>query len=93
MLRSELADLDFDSNQVTIREKKRVHGKLTTRKVPMSAFLRQVLNEWLEKHPGGQKTLCMDPPNNGLLGQTALNKDKAHNHFVKTLAGRTGTSS
>ena len=36
-----------------VREKKRVKGKRTTRRVPLSPFLAGVLREWLKDHPGG----------------------------------------
>ncbi len=36
LLRCELHDLDFAANSITIREKKRAKGKLTTRRVPLS---------------------------------------------------------
>lgn len=57
--RSQIADLDFDSEMITIRELKRVRGMQTTRRVPMSPFLKRVLSGWLEDHPGGQMTFSM----------------------------------
>ena len=38
ILRSRLEDVDLDSKVVTIREKKRVHGKSSVRRVPLSGF-------------------------------------------------------
>lgn len=58
MIRTRVADVDFESNTLTIQERKRVKGKLTTRRVPMSAFLAAVLKEWLGKHPGGESLFC-----------------------------------
>jgi integrase len=43
MLRAERQDVDFEAGIVTIREKKRVRGKMTTRRVPMSSRLRESL--------------------------------------------------
>ena len=54
IVRAKLADLDLDDDIVTIHEKKRVRGKITTRRVPISPFLKKVLREWLKVHPGGQ---------------------------------------
>jgi len=52
ILRTELADVDFGGKIVTIHERKRVRGKLTTRRVPMSPFLINAMHEWLAVHPG-----------------------------------------
>ena len=41
MIRSEIDDFDFDGGDLTIRERKRVKGKVTTRKVSMSPRLRR----------------------------------------------------
>ena len=39
--RSQIADIDFDSEMITIRELKRVRGMQSTRRVPMSPFLKK----------------------------------------------------
>jgi integrase len=54
MLRVLVSDVDFESQTVLIREKKRARGKTTTRGVALSPFLAGVLKEWLGVHPGGQ---------------------------------------
>lgn len=43
MLRAERQDVDFEASTITIREKKRVRGKVTTRRVPMSSRLKEAL--------------------------------------------------
>jgi integrase len=43
MIRAERQDVDFEAGIITIREKKRVRGKVTTRRVPMSTRLKEVL--------------------------------------------------
>ena len=53
MIRVRLADIDFEARSVTIREKKRVKGQITTRRVPLSDFLIDVLRTWIAAHPGG----------------------------------------
>jgi len=53
LLRTKIADVDFKAMVVTIHERKRVRGKCTTRRVPISPFLCQVLKDWLAVHPGG----------------------------------------
>ncbi|MDB5345997.1 MAG: site-specific recombinase XerD [Schlesneria sp.] len=53
IIRTQLTDVDFKGRVVTIHEKKRVRGKATTRRVPMSPFLIGALEDWLKVHPGG----------------------------------------
>jgi integrase len=48
IIRSQLTDLSFDDLTVTVREKKRVPGQITTRRVPLAEELVQALNEWLK---------------------------------------------
>jgi integrase len=43
MLRAERQDVDFEAGIITIREKKRVRGKVTTRRVSMSSRLKEAL--------------------------------------------------
>jgi integrase len=54
LLRIEIADIDFERNTILIREKKRSREKRTTRRATITPFLRQVLEDWLKAHPGGQ---------------------------------------
>lgn len=58
ILRARVADLDIDGKVVTIHERKRVKGQMTTRRVPLSPFLSNVLKEWLKVHPGGPHLFC-----------------------------------
>lgn len=53
LLRMRLADLDLETGVLTIRERKRAHGRRTTRRVPLSTRLAEVLAAWLRTHPGG----------------------------------------
>ena len=57
LIRSQL--VDFGSDFVTIREKKRRRGKLSTRRVPMSPSLATAIKEWEGVHPGGSSTFCL----------------------------------
>jgi integrase len=43
MIRAERQDVDFEAGIITIREKKRVRGKVTTRRVPISSRLKEAL--------------------------------------------------
>ena len=60
MIRCRVEDLDFQSGEVVIREKKRDRSvKLTYRRVPMSSLLKKVMRDWLKSgHPGGPYTFC-----------------------------------
>jgi integrase len=44
MLRAERQDVDFEAGILTIREKKRMRGKITTRRVPISSRLKKALS-------------------------------------------------
>ena len=58
ILRALVADVDFKGNTVLVREKKRTRSQRTTRRVPMTPFLKEVLREWLAVHPGGPALFC-----------------------------------
>lgn len=58
MLRIRLHDVDLPGNAVLIREKKRAKGRRTIRRVPLSPKLKEILQEWLAQHPGGQFLFC-----------------------------------
>ena len=88
LLRSQVTD--FDGDEVIIHELKRVRGKQTTRRVPMSSRLREAIDQWLADHPGGNYTFC----------QTAVARSKkirrspapvtppeSRDHFTRTLRG------
>ena len=56
--RAQVADIDFTGNTVLIREKKRSKAQRTTRRVPLTPFLKEVLQAWLAVHPGGPALFC-----------------------------------
>jgi integrase len=91
MVRSRINDLDFDGNAITIHERKKVHSKTTTRRVPITPLLGQILKEWLQEHPGGNATFAQ--PAGVLRSKTArkeasaITRDEAHDHFKRTLKG------
>jgi integrase len=60
MMRSRIDDIDLATGTVIIHEKKRARGKLTTRRVPLSPMLSNVLGQWLSRHPGGSYTFCLE---------------------------------
>jgi integrase len=56
--RVRLQDLDLEGETVLIHEKKRRKGMRTTRRVPLSRLLKEILQDWLVVHPGGQYLFC-----------------------------------
>jgi integrase len=89
IMRSNLADLDFAGNSVIIHERKRVRGKLTMRRVPMSPFLKAALEDWLAIHPGGRRTFCNHVSSGlGTIDRQVrpLKSSALNNHFKRTLA-------
>ena len=82
VLRSELDDLDFVSSVITIREKKRVRGKMSTRTVPMQPTLRKVLTNWLTEHPGSNFTFADIKV--GESDASPITNDQASHFFEKT---------
>jgi integrase len=49
LIRAEISDVDFAADQIQIREKKRVRGQVTFRRVPLTPHLRSVLESWLAR--------------------------------------------
>ena len=90
MIRSQIDDIDFESGTVIIREKKRVRGKLSTRRGPLSPLLAEVMRCWLSKHPGGSSTFCQELGNPRCRKERTdygpLTMHEAHDHFKRTLA-------
>jgi integrase len=70
MLRALRTDVDFIGGSVLVREKKRARGKATTRRVPLSSPLAEVLKDWLAVHPGGKYLFC-------IAGEVARSKKRS----------------
>jgi integrase len=58
LIRLKVTDLDAGGGELVIHERKRVHGKRTTRRAPVTPFLNKVLDDWLRVHPGGPYLFC-----------------------------------
>jgi integrase len=91
MIRAQTADVDFEGGTVLIREKKRARGQRTTRRVPLSSRLAEVLTEWIAVHPGGQYLFSQQPvvtrSKTKRSAPMPITRDEAHDHFKRTLAG------
>lgn len=89
IIRASVHDVDFADNSILIHEKKRVHGRNTTRRVPMTPRLAEALTEWLNVHPGGRHLFCKGTicrsKSRRELGP--LTRDEVHDHFSRTLEG------
>ena len=54
------SDVDLVNEVVTIREKKRDKSRLTTRRIPMTPFLKEVLTDWMANRGKGKTLFCKD---------------------------------
>lgn len=54
------SDVDLVNGAVTIREKKRDKSKTTTRRVPLTPFLSEVLAAWMKRRAKGKTLFCKD---------------------------------
>lgn len=89
LLRAKRADVNLKAKTITIQEKKRKKGRLTTRSVPLTPLLAQVLTGYLDAHPGGLWLFTMPPAVPHSKGKaitpTPVTKDEAHDHLRRTL--------
>jgi len=90
LLRTQIADVDFSGGTILLHEKKRSREKRTTRRVTITPLLRQVLQEWLEVHPGGpwlfaQKAKIVRSKTKRSAA-TQVTRDESHDHFKRSLA-------
>ena len=84
LIRMQVADVDFAGGSVTIREKKRVKGKRSTRRAPLTPLLKDALTAWLADHPGGATLFCQ-------AGQVARSKKRSRTTGHQNGKGRATT--
>jgi len=91
ILRSRISDFDFQAKSVLIREKKRVKGRRTTRRVPLSGFLACAMREWFDAHPGGIYSICQPlevfRSKKTRTDYTPITVNESNHHFNATIAG------
>jgi integrase len=92
MVRAKVSDVNFASRIITIHEKKRDHGRTTTRRVPLTPFLAEILRTWLAHHPGGPFLFCQPvhvtrSRKKNRAASAPLTKDEFHDHFRRALRG------
>jgi integrase len=86
-----ITDVDFDAGSVTIREKKRVHGKDSTRRAPLTTTLTEALQAWLAVHPGGNTLFCHAGPVERSRKRSRTTGHQSGTGRAKTLAERLAT--
>ena len=84
LIRMQVADVDFAGGSVTIREKKRVKSKRSTRRAPLTPLLKDALTAWLAVHPGGPTLFCQ-------AGQVARSKKRSRTTGHQNGKGRATT--
>src|SRR6202007_1900132 len=72
------SDVDLENGVVTIREKKRDKRKLTTRRVPLTPFLKGVLTDWIQARADGKTLFCQG-------AGKAITPREAMNYFQRAL--------
>src|SRR6185312_3716462 len=78
IVRVRMSDVDLTNSVVTIREKKRDKSRTTTRRVPLTPFLKKVLSTWIEQRGRGKTLFCKADGN-------AITPREAMNYFDRAL--------
>jgi len=90
MLRGQATDVDLAGGTVTVREKKRMKGKRSTRTAPITPKLAEVLRDWLSVRPESLFLFCQAQQvcrsKKQREAPTAVTPDEAHDHFKRTVA-------
>jgi integrase len=86
-----ITDVDLEGGSVTIREKKRVTGKLSTRRAPLTTELREALQAWLSVHPGGNTLFCHAGPVERSRKRSRTTGHQSGEARAKTVAERLAT--
>ena len=84
LIRMQASDVDFAGGSVIIREKKRVKGKRSTRRAPLTPLLQEALTAWLAVHPGGPTLFCQS-------GEVARSKKRSRTTGHQNGKGRATT--
>lgn len=84
LIRVLTSDVDFEGGSVVIREKKRVKGKRSTRRAPLTPLLKEAVQAWLAVHPGGTTLFCQ-------AGEVAHSKKRSRTTGHQNGEGRATT--
>ena len=87
IIRAMISDIDFEAGCITIRERKRIKGKRSTRRVPLTQFLRGVLQEYINSVAGpylfSQGRVIRSKKRR--TGLQPVTKDEARDHLRRAL--------
>jgi integrase len=83
LLRMQVNDLDLEAHRALIRERKRVRGQRSSRRVPISGQLAAILKGWLSRHPGGQHLFRLQRSES----LVPLRRNEADRHFRNLVRG------
>ncbi len=90
LMRALAADVDLAAGIVTVREKKRVKGKRSTRTVPVTPKLEVVVRGWLAVRPDSPSLFCQSAQvtrsKTKRATPTTITPNEAHDHLKRTLA-------
>lgn len=78
IVRALASDVDLANGVVTLREKKRDQKRLTTRRVPLTPFLKEMLADWLQRRGRGPTLFCKEDGK-------AITPREAMNYFDRAL--------
>ena len=70
--------MDLENSVVTVSEKKRDKKRLTTRRVPLTPFLKKVLTDWMKTRANGETLFCKGDGK-------AITPRETHNYFQRAL--------
>ncbi len=87
LMRSKMTDASAEV--LTVREKKRRRGTLTTRRVPMSPRLRAAIVQWTTQRPAGANELFCHGGPSRCFSQDGepISKDEMNHYFEKAIRG------
>jgi len=85
LLRMRIDDVDLEAGVAVVRECKKARGQRTTRRVPLSAFLKQVLEAYLLNHAGGQ--LMFAHRKDESTAAVEITQHEAYEHFRRSVRG------
>jgi integrase len=91
IIRTLVADVDFAADSVLVREKKRSKATRTTRRVPLTPFLKKVLQDWLKEHPGGPFLFCQGGTVYRSKMRSATTGHRGEKKRASSLTGRMAT--
>jgi len=85
LIRASVTDVDFEGGVISIHEKKRLKGKRSTRRAPLTTLLNEALTTWLAMHPGGRSLFCQ-------AGEVAQSKKRSRTTGHKSGEARATTN-